>query len=933
MNERPSGTVAFLFTDIERSTRLWEADPVDMARRVADHDEIIVTCVDRHAGRVISSQGDSFAAAFREAADAIAAAVDAQLALRGVLAVRMAVHGGPVDTRNGGYYGPTLNRCGRLRDAAHGGQIVCSQAVVDLTAELPRGVEVVDLGEHRLRDLACPLHIHQIDHPDLRSEFPPLNTLTVEKTNLPIQVTTFVGRLQELAEIDKLLRSARLVTLTGAGGCGKSRLAMETAAGLVDEYADGVWLVELASVAPDLTAAAVASVLGVQEQRDTALTDGLVAHMTGAQLLLVLDNCEHVLDSLTPVVHAVITGTSGVRILATSREPVHTYGEVTYPVQPLPLPESDADTETVARADAVRLFVERSTAVSPDFHLTADSAQVVASICRHLDGIPLAIELAATTTRFLPVEEIASRLDDRFRLLGGTSRDPLAHHRTLEATIDWSYEQLTSEHQTLLARLAVFEGGWTLDAAERVCSGPPIDERVVLPLLTDLVDKSLVARVEGGRPARHRLLESINAYAVARGQITTELRHKHASWCVEFAERVRPWITTDRTGEAMVAFRAEMPNIRSALGYYAEVGDALGYCTLLAAVRRFLFINRNYAEADRYFDHAVRSLTDDLPPGLRGEILMGAGWNMSRAHGLHAEAAGALIHRAVALLDVAGDDRHLSEAYSYLTVVEQEPIYAELALEAAQRSGDPTATGRPHHYLGITTFLSGDYEEAIEHFRLALESLADAHLRAFATVWLAMTLARTGRCEEALELANNALVASEKLADGGGLERTLQAMGEIALVSDRPDLALAVMRRRIDTKATYETDPGAYAAAAHAAAQVGDTDTTLGHLEVVAAVQGSDFMLDDNLDHAFLAVAQIALLHDDGDTAAQALAAQRTYRSSHNVLPNQPREQLTERLVRRTRELLAPDDFCAAWERGGGLSIEEVIALAVERYG
>ena len=933
MNERPSGTVAFLFTDIEGSTRLWEENPADMARRVADHDQIVHDTVDRHGGTIFSSQGDSFAAAFDTTADALAAAVDAQLAVRDLVAVRMAVHVGPADARDGGYFGPTLNRCGRLRDAAHGGQIICSQAVADLTTELPPGTGLVDLGEHRLRDLGRPEHVHQVSHPDLASEFPPLDTLRMEKTNLPIQVTSFVGRHQELAEVDKLIRASRLVTLTGAGGCGKSRLAMETAAGLADEYPDGVWMVELASIDdPDLVASGLASALGVQEQTDSTLTDALLTHLKDRHLLVILDNCEHVLDALTPLVHEVVTTTADVRVLATSREPMHLPGETTYLVPPLPLPEPGADVGVVAHADAVRLFVERATAVSPDFHLAADNAPVIASICRHLDGIPLAIELAAATVRLLPIDQIAAHLDDRFGLLAGPSRDPIPHHRTLEAAIDWSYEQLTQEQQTLFGRLAVFEGGWTLDAAEAVCPGAPIDEDAVLPLLTGLVDQSLVAIVADGRTARYRYLESIHAYAADRGQVADELRRRHASWCQAFAERVRPWITADRTEEALAAFRAEMPNMRAALHYYFDTGDPHGYCALLAALRRFLFINRSYAESDRFYDRALRLLTEELPPGLRGEILMGAGWNMSRAHGLQSETVSNLLHEAVAFLGTAGDDRHLSEAYSYLTVHEQNAEYAELALQAAERSGDPTAMARPHHYLGITEFLSGDYEQAMDHFRQAIAGLTEAHLRAFATIWLATTLVRCGQPEEALELANHALATFEAIADGGGLERALHTIGEIALVSDRTDLALSAMSRRIDTKATYVVDTGAYATAAHAAAQAGDTGMTLAHLEVVGSIPGSDFLLEDNLDHAFLAVAQLGLHHGDADIATQALAAETTYRASHKVLPNVARERLIDRLVEQTRTRLSSDDLDAAWSDGADATLDEIIELARDRY-
>lgn len=935
MSEHPTGTVTFLFTDVEGSVKLWEEDRERAGRLIDEHNRIIGDAILANGGVVLSTAGDSFDAAFHTPTDAVAAAVESQLALAGSLPVRMAIHMGPVESRpDGQYTGPALYRCGRLRDAAHGGQVICSHAVADVVIDHLDELDLIDLGEHRLKDLGRPERIHQIAHPDLPAAFPPLKTLSADRTNLPIQVTSFVGRDQEMAWIDKLLHASRLVTLTGSGGCGKSRLAVETAARLADDHPDGIWLVELASIdRPDLVASTVASVLGVRESPDTGITEAIVAHLEQRTMLVILDNCEHLLDPVATLTDVVLTSTSDVRILATSREPLHAHGEAIYPVPALPLPGDEADFFEISHTDAVRLFVERASAASPDFHLTTDTAPAVASICRHLDGIPLAVELAAATSRLLSLPELEARLDDRFRLLRGGSRDPLPHHRTLQAALDWSYRHLTSGQQMLFGRLAVFEGGWRLEAAEAVCPGDPIERGDVLPLLADLVDRSLVTRIESPQGTRYDLLETVHAYAADLGLVTEGLQARHADWCRDFAEEVRPWLTANRTEEGLTAFRAELPNIRAALEYFEDADNAFGYCSLLAALRRFLHINRDYVEADGYYRHALDIMSDDLPPGLRGEILMGAGWNTSRGHGRDDERAKSLIHRAAELLDVAGDHRHLSEAHSYLTTLEDDPEYAERALAAAERSGEPTAMARPHHYLGITKTLAGEYGEALPHFRQAIDGFQAANLKAYATTWAAIVLLRMDETDDALQLAIAALATFETIHDLGGIETALHAIGEVELLTRSPEEALATIRRRVDVvQAAFGQDSGVLAIAAFAAARAGNCTESLHHLRALLSAPGADLLLDDSLDHAFLAVALLALGTDTPSDAAAVLGAEANYRSTHRVLPNIPRERLIGEMVDDVRGRLDPAGFDDAWQRGTEWTLDDIVDLALDRY-
>lgn len=350
-------------------------------------------------------------------------------------------------------------------------------------------------------------------------------------------------------------------------------------------------------------------------------------------------------------------------------------------------------------------------------------------------------------------------------------------------------------------------------------------------------------------------------------------------------------------------------------------------------MRRSLFISRSYAESDQYFAHALEILSDDLPPGLRGQILMGAGWNLSRGHGAQTERVRQLLHQAVDLLVDAGDDRHLSEVYSYLTVLEGDPYHARRALEAGERSGDPTATARPHHYLGIQMFLAGSYEEALEHFREAMENLRSAHLTAFATIWAASTLARMGKADEAIDLAESALDVFMEIADTGGQETALPTICSIQLGLGRADVALESMERRIELWPFEAADPGGHAIAAHAAARAGRLARSLEHLELITDEVPADLLHEDSLDHGFLAAAHLGVAHEDLEIAALALAAESTYRATHQVLPDALRDANTARLVEQVLDLLALRDFESAWQRGSEMTLEGIIELTLTRFG
>lgn len=462
---------------------MWEAAPDAMPGMISRHDEIANQIIPESGGKIVKSrlEGDSLFAVFPRATDAIIAAAKLQKAYleepwspKTPIKVRMALHTGEAQEREDDYYGSAVNRCARLRAIAHGGQIVISLTTEELVRDtLKDGISLKDLGSHRLKDLQRPENVFQVLLQGLPEDFPALRSLDALPNNLPQQLTSFIGREKEIADVDRLFKQTRLLALTGSGGAGKTRLALQIAADMLDEFDDGVWMIELAALSdPNLVPQAIASTIGVREEPGRPILQTLADHLKAKRTLIVLDNCEHLLEPCATLCDQLLRSCPQLYILATSREGLNIAGETTYRVPSLSLPDprKSLSPEDLAAFEAVRLFTERAQAAQPSFTVTPQNAQSVAQLCYRLDGIPLAIELAAARVKALSVDQINQRLDDRFRLLTGGSRTALPRQQTLRALIDWSYDLLTPQEQTLLRRLSVFAGGWTLEAAEAVCA-------------------------------------------------------------------------------------------------------------------------------------------------------------------------------------------------------------------------------------------------------------------------------------------------------------------------------------------------------------------------------------------------------------------------------------------------------------------------------
>jgi predicted ATPase/class 3 adenylate cyclase len=594
----PAGTVTFLLTDIEGSTRLWEAVPEAMEVALERHDRLLTEVIGGHGGVVVTSrgEGDSFFAVFSSAVAAVEAAGACQLRLGtedwptgAALRVRMGLHTGEAraDGSDRVDHAP-INRCARVKAAAHGGQVLVTQTTRDLVeGRLGAGFGLKRLGEFRLRDLAEPELIYQLTHADLPTEFPPIRTLTERAGNLPLPVSSFIGRGGELEQTAAALGQARLVTLTGPGGVGKTRLALQAATQAVPRFADGTWLCELAPIRdPAGVDDAVAAVFSVAARAGQSTVETLVEFLRSKQLLLVLDNCEHLLERAAALAAALARSCERLVILATSREALGIEGERVVPVPSLGLPGAGTDPIIISKAEAVRLFAERAAAVKPGFAVTAENAAAVAELVRRLDGMPLAIELAAARVPAMTPAELARRLERSFAVLAGGPRGAAERHQTLRATIDWSFRLLSGPEQVLLVRLAVFAGGSTLEAAEAVCSGDGIDASAVFGLLASLVAQSLVVAEEHGPQSRYRLLETIRQYGeehLDESGDTGRWRARHAGYYAGLLTQIRDY-AHDPSPEVFWAARlsADQDNLLAAWSWAIGTGNVGTAFSILA---------------------------------------------------------------------------------------------------------------------------------------------------------------------------------------------------------------------------------------------------------------------------------------------------------------------------------------------------------------
>jgi predicted ATPase/class 3 adenylate cyclase len=719
-----SGVVTFLFTDIEGSTRRWEADAEGMRAALAAHDEVLRAAIATHGGRLFKHTGDGVCAAFGSPRSAVDAAVAAQRALE--LPVRMGMATGEAELRDGDYFGAALNRAARVMAAGHGGQIL----VAESTAGLLSGVDLVDLGPRRLRDLPTPVQVFQVQADGLRTEFPPLRALDSSPGNLRAPPTSFIGRESEVAEIQGAVKAHRLVTLTGVGGVGKTRLALEVAARLADEFPDGVWFFELAAVTdPAAVPDAVAAVLGITQQPGKTVSESVASALEGRVRLLVFDNCEHVLDAAAGLVEAILAHSATVKLLATSREGLRVADEQLWPVPSL-------DVGAGIDSAAVSLFMERAQAVSPRFSVgNADEAAAVVEICRRLDGIPLAIELAASRMASMTAIEVRDRLDDRFRLLVG-SRRGLERHHTLRHAVAWSYDLLADVEKPLLSRCSVFAGGFDLHSACAVMGSD--DDFATLDLLDALVRKSLVVADKSAGRTRFSMLETIRQFAedqLVAGGSATEARAAHAHYFAgREADILALWDSPGQR-EAHDWFIIELANLRTAFRWAADHGDL------------------DVAAAIASYAGLLGAVVQTYEPIAWAEELI--------------EPARAVDHPRLAFLYVIASQCWMPGR------IEAAVGYADAGQIVLGRS-DALPYGI-EAWLGLVYLAIGQPERLAELCRAQLAGRRDTHI--FIRSWLVFALAVAGSGGEAMDSADGLIEAAEATGNPYWLSLALFAYG------------------------------------------------------------------------------------------------------------------------------------------------------------
>lgn len=797
--DEPFKPRTLLFTDIVRSTRLWESSPAAMRVAVARHDALIREAVSVSGGTVFKTVGDAFHASYETPAEALRGALLAQAALLGEvwpdgaeIKVRMAIHTGEVESRCDDYFGPPLNRLARILACAHGGQVLVSGATRErLTGGLPSGITLKYLGQHVLRDLSGHEDIYQLCGAGLMDDFSPIRSLSWCQNNLPSLASSFLGREQELQKAKGLLASTRLLTITGAGGCGKTRLALQLAADSLDSFRDGVWYVELAALDdPALLNHAVASVLEVAEQPDKALIENVCRHLSQKQTLVVFDNCEHLLDECAATAASILKSCPEVQLLCTSRETLGIFGESTFRVPSMSVPpvQEDISVDEIQSYESVCLFLTRAKSANHNFVLRPESVRAVGEICRRLDGIPLAIELAASKTTALTPDQILTRLNHRFQILTGGDRSALPRQRTLRATIDWSFDLLSETQKALLTRLAVFSGGWTLAAVEAVCSNSGTAEAAIIEDLLYLVEKSLVqVQDPDSSIARYRLLETVREYASERlvaSADSGEIRRKHYMYYLDIARLAEPGLNGEQQVVWLEVLSNDLENFRSALHWSIESAVGEGSYVLCGALCRFFYFRGFYSEGRRLARLALAQIPDQECAAVRAKLLNRAGV-LARCQGDY-EDAQACHSACLAQWYDLGSMEGVCFTLNNIGLVSQEQgdfdmaaaAYQE-ALEIARRTGNQNHISLSLNDLGTAFRDLGDFEAAEALCTQSLDicrEIGDWRGAANSLTGLGLLEYERGNLRVARELQVKSLRIRRQLGDRRGFAYALESI-------------------------------------------------------------------------------------------------------------------------------------------------------------
>jgi predicted ATPase/class 3 adenylate cyclase len=942
----PRGTVTFLMTDLEGSTQRWEQNSVAMQQALAHHDTILHEAIASAGGMVVKSTGDGVLAAFAHAADALTAAVAAQRVFQGEdwgvlgsLKVRMALHTGVAEARGRDYFGPPLNRLARLLTAGHGGQILLLRASWELLADhLPPNLELGDLGIHRLKDLTRPEQIYQLVAPGLPQDFPALRTLDVRPNNLSIQPTPLVGRNQEVNRVRELLRQpdVRLITLTGPGGVGKTRLAVQVAAELLDAFADGVWLVDLAPLSdPDLVISTIMQILGLKEIGTQPPLEQLQGYLRDKQQLLVFDNFEQVVDA-APHIAALLGAAPQLKVLITSRMVLRLRGEREFAVPPLALPDLKQLPllEALSQYAAVELFIQRAQEVKPDFQVTNANALAVAEICYRLDGLPLAIELAAARIKLFPLPVLLARLEKRLPLLTGGARDLPVRQQTLRDTIAWSYQLLVVDEQTLFSRLAAFVGGCSLEAAEAVCNAAGDLGIDVLDGLAALVDKSLLRQVEGldGEP-RFVMLETIREYA--DDQLVSEeretLQRLHSAYYLALAETAHNQLSGATQGSWLNRLEAEHANLRAVLRRAHEHSDAVTLAQLSGALAGFWDRRGYWSEGRMWLEHAWAA-SAALPSAARATILFGLAQVEDRNR------TALLLEQSLTLYREAQDKRGMAGALNQLAWATfdlgQKTILAEESLAVSREINDRAAIAAALSNLADVEVRQGDHVHATalldESLVLRRES-GDIEGTAWTLGALGQIASLRGDLERTRALLEESLQRFRELRDVHGIAEILNRLANV--LERQGDYMQATMLLRESLALRREI--GNTEDIAHTIADLGVVICLQGDNEHGLALFAESLRLSQQIEHpwdiawSLTRLAEVAIIQGQPDRAVRLLAMVETILQTNDVSFELIERRAYEHALETMRRQLEEHTFANLWLEGRAIPVNLIIGAAL----
>ena len=991
MIKPPTGQVTFLFTDIEGSTKLAQQFPNTLPSALEKHHKILREAIESNNGFVFEIIGDAFCAAFENSNDAVKASHDAQMKLNSEkweeaeIKVRMGIHSGNVEWNGKRYIGYiTLARTQRVMSAAYGGQVLISEdAYIQLTEKEKIEISYRDLGDRRLKDLIQPVKIYQLISKGLPSDFPPLKTLDARPNNLPVQLTSFIGREDEIKKVKELLNNTHLLTLTGPGGVGKTRLSLQVGADVIDDFANGVWFVELAPIIdPVLLPQEILRELGIKEEPKKTLEETLTGYLKDKEILIILDTCEHIIEACAMLTEKLLTKCPKLKIIATSREALKCTGEQIHSILSLKTPnlKEEISTEQLTQYESVRLFIERALTVNQKFRVTNENAPSLAGICSQLDGIPLAIELAAARVKVLTVEKIYERLNSRFSLLTGGRRTALPRQQTLKALIDWSYDLLSEQEKILWSRLSVFNDGWTLESAEEICSDDKVNKEEILDLLSLLVEKSII--IFDSEKERYRILESIRQYGEEKLKEVNEINKilsKHLYYFMELSESAEPKLKGKEAQEWLEKLETEHGNLQTAIEWSLKNGDIEEGSRLAGAMRNFWEIRGLYFTGRRLLK-SILSKMQGISNSSRAKALNSVGVLANRQGDY--EQALKFYEESLRFSRKLGDKRSIASSLLGLGNVshgqgdyEQALKFYEESLALQREIGDKYGIASSLNNLGNVSHSQGDYEQALKFYEESLifsRKLGDKRGIAGSLNNLGSVSHNQGDYEQALKFYEESLALQREIGDKVGIAGSLNCLGNVSYNQGDYEQALKFfeenlfLRREMGDKRGIAESLNNLGAIAY---NQGDYEQTRKYIEESLALhreirdkisialslnnlglltykqgdyeQAQKFYEESlalereigdkiGITNSIVGLAGIASIKNHSNQAVLLLGATETALQSMGYVRGRDDLIQYERIITKLHEQLSDEEFSKYWEEGKKLTLEQAVELALK---